>query len=388
MKNKLFEIIGILSLSFIICSTMAVSSGIPEMLKQFPEYSRAALEFLMSAPTIAILTMITLTPFLTRFFRESTLICLGLILIGTTGVLPFFFQTYPMMLFSRIGLGTGIGLINPHAVTLIGEHFDGSLRQRLQGIRCSTETLGEASLIFIAGQLLALGWYYSYLIYLTAFVILFLYLCFVPKEMTRDTKTNLNKEKKLQQNRSYTKRELTIMAADAGLGFLLVASLTSVAMRTSSFVVDAGFGNAVQASTILSLSIVSGFVGGMIFGKLLTLLNRMLLPTALLFIGTGLTIVAFSGSLLVVGIGACLFGFFATVGLSYMFNSLSDTLPADALTTANAVVLVGCNLGAATSPFQLQFFGIINDSLSFGFLGYAIIAMIISILLLAHKYKK
>lgn len=385
MKNRLLEIIGILSLSFIICSTMAVSSGIPEMMEQFPEYSRASLEFLMSSPTIAILTIITLTPFLTRHLKESTLICLGLLLIGTAGILPFFFQTYPMMLCSRIGLGAGIGLINPHAVTLIGEHFDGSLRQRLQGIRCSTETLGEASLIFVAGQLLALGWHYSYLVYLAAFVILFLYLCFVPREMTKELPSaSADPEKK----RPLKIEEIMIMTADAGLGFLLVAALTSVAMRTSSFVVDAGFGDAVQASTVLSLSIVSGFVGGVIFGKLLSIMGRLLLPTALLAIGTGLATVAFSSSLLTVGMGACLFGFFATIGLSYMFNSLSDSLPADALTTANAVVLVGCNLGAATSPFQLQFFGLINSSLAFGFLGYAFVAFTIAVILLIRKLKK
>ncbi len=385
MKHRLLEIIGILSLSFIICSTMAVSSGIPEMMKEFPEHSRASLEFLMSAPTIAILTIITLTPFLMRFLKENTLICLGLTLIGATGVLPFFFQTYPMMLCSRLGLGMGIGLINPHAVTLIGEHFNGELRQKLQGIRCSTETLGEASLIFVAGQLLAFGWQYSYLIYLAAFFILFLYLCFVPKEMSGESSSS---EEAGTHKRPLTKDEIIIMTADAGLGFLLVASLTSVAMRTASFVVDAGFGDAVQASTVLSLSIVSGFVGGIIFGKLLALMDRLLLPTALLAIGTGLTIVAFSGSLLMVGLGACLFGFFATVGLSYMFNSLSDSLPADALTTANAVVLVGCNLGAATSPFQLQLFGLINDSLAFGFLGYAIVALAIALVLLLYREKK
>ena len=114
----------------------------------------------------------------------------------------------------------------------------------------------------------------------------------------------------------------------------------------------------------------------------------MLLPAALLAVGTGLTIAAFAGSLLIVGIGACLFGFFATVGLSYMFNSLSDSLPADTLTTANAVVLVGCNLGAATSPFQLQFFGLFNSSLAFGFLGYALIAVMTALLLVISKLKK
>ncbi|MBR3786039.1 MAG: MFS transporter [Firmicutes bacterium] len=383
MKNRLLEIIGILSLSFIICSTMAVSSGIPEIMKEYPAYSLASLEFLMSSPTISILTIIALTPVLSRHLKEHTMICLGLTIIGTAGILPFFFQGYAVMLCSRIGLGVGIGFVNTYAVTLIGEHFTGELRQKLQGIRCSTETLGEASLIFIAGQLLVFGWKFSYLVYLIAFVILFLYLCFVPKEIPKETA-----EEEKESHHIITAAERRIIAADAGLGFLFVATLTAVAMRTSSFVVSSGFGDAVQASTVLSLSIISGFFGGILFGKMLSRLGVMLLPAALLCIGTGLCVVAFANSLLMVGMGACLFGFFATVGLSYMFNSLSDNLHAGALASGNAAVLVGCNLGAATSPFQLQFFGIINDSLSFGYLGYALVFIVIAVMILIHKLKK
>ena len=385
MKHRLFEIIGILSLSFIICSTMAVSSGIPQMMEQFPSHSRASLEFLMSAPTIAILTMIALTPFLSRFVNEHALICLGLCLIGSAGVLPFFVQSYPAMLCSRLGLGMGIGLMNPHAVALVGEHFHGELRQRLQGIRCSIETLGEATLIFIAGQLLVLGWQYSYLIYLVSFIVLILYLCFVPKEMPKESADSLEET---TEKRPLLMEEIKVIAFGAGLGFLLVAALTSVAMRMSSFVVSAGFGDAVQASTVLSLSIVSGFAGGICFGKLLECLNRLLLPVALIAVGSGLVIAAFSTSLLMVGLGTCLFGFFATVGLSYMFNSVSDRLPSDALTTGNAIVLVGCNLGAATSPFQLQFFDLFSSSLAFGFLGYAFFALLLAIGFFISNKKK
>jgi len=336
----------------------------------------------MSAPTIAILMMITITPFLSRFIKENTLICLGLFLIGATGTLPFFFQTFPAILCSRIGLGIGIGLMNPHAVSLVGRHFHGEIRQRLQGIRCSTETLGEACLIFLAGRLLTFGWQYAYLVYLTAFIILFLYLCFVPKEMSKESGIIHENSTK---NRPFTKREMGILIENACLGFLLVASLTSVAMRISSFVVDAGFGNAVQASSVLSLSIISGFLGGVGFGKLLAHMKQLLLPASFFAMGTGLAIVAISNSLLVMGLGACLFGFFATIGLSYMFNSLSDHLSAEALTTANAVVLVGCNLGAATCPFLLQLFAFIDQSLSFGFLGYALIFLVIAPGLLFHK---
>ena len=192
----------------------------------------------------------------------------------------------------------------------------------------------------------------------------------------------------LPAKRALKKNEIIIMTADAALGFLLVASLTSVAMRTSSFVVESGFGDAVAASFILSLSIVSGFAGGILFGRLLSCMESVLLPVTLFAMGAGLSVIAFSNGLLMVGFGACLFGYFATIGLSYMFNSLSDCLPNDILTTANAVVLIGCNLGAATAPFHLQMFALINKDLSFGFLGYAFCAFVTAAALLLRKLKK
>ena len=48
-KSNKLEIIGVLSLSLLICSAFAVSSCVPEMVKDFPDQSRSTLELLMSA---------------------------------------------------------------------------------------------------------------------------------------------------------------------------------------------------------------------------------------------------------------------------------------------------------------------------------------------------
>ncbi len=374
MKNRTLEITGILALSFLITSTMAVSGGVPEVLDYFSGYSRASIEFLMSAPTVSIMVIIAITPLLSRYINERVMISSGLLLIGIAGTAPVFLTSYPIILFSRICLGIGIGMVNTYAVTLVGERFEGDLRQKLQGIRCSMETLGEASLIFIAGQLLVFGWNISYLVYLTAFVVLFLYLSFVPKIKTapKDSSEELSKHR-------ISHREWLIILRSAILGFLLVSLLTANALRISSFVVESDLGTAIDGSNALSCSILAGFLGGLAFGKLLEKLSGLLLSLASFCITAGLLIIAWGNTMVLVTLGASLAGFCCTVALSYMFNALSDHLQPAVLTTANAAVLVGCNVGAATTPFQLQCIGLIDDSLHFGFLTYAAVFLLLAV---------
>lgn len=383
-KTSYMEIAGILSLSLLITSTMAISGGVPEMVNEFCTndsgmYSRSSIELLVSIPSFTIMLIIALTPVLTKYIRERIMITAGLCIIGTAGMMPVFTSSLPLIFVSRLFLGVGIGLVNTLAVTLIGERFQGELRQKLQGIRCSMETFGEASLIFIAGQLLIFGWHYSFLVYGLAFMILFLYLTFVPETKSHPFNTTSEKQTNYTSSRKLTKREWTTMIQNAVLGSMLVSTLSANALRISSFVVESGFGNSIDGSNILSLSILSGFAGGFLFGKFIQLLKSFLLPCSAAFITVGFVVLVYGGNITAVAIGASICGFFATIALSYMFNTLSDKLPADALTTANSVVLVGCNLGGTITPFLLQAIGLIDSSLKTGFLTYAAAYLILSI---------
>lgn len=387
------EIIGILSLSLLITSTMAVSGGVPEMIKEFTTensssiYTRSTIELMMSVPGYSIMLIIALTPFLTKHIKERTMIGSGLLLIGISGLVPVFISSLPLIFISRIFLGIGIGLVNTLAVTLIGERFSGDLRQKLQGMRCSMETLGEASLIFIAGQLLVFGWNYAFLVYGFAFVILILYWFFVPETPHRSSSTeDICETKKHTEKISFT--VYMTIAKYSLLGLLLVSTLSSNALRISSFVVESGFGTAVTGSTALSVSIFTGFIGGLTFGKFLKLMPRRLLSVSCFFIAAGFCLLVFGNSLAAVIVGASICGFFTTIALSHMFNALSDNLPTEALNTGNALVLVGCNLGGILSPFILKFVGVFHPSLAAGFLFYGGIYLLLGIGALLYSWKR
>ena len=378
-KSNILEIIGILSLSLILLSSFAVSSCLPDMLQLFPDHDRASVEFLISSPATSMMVMIAVTPFLAKYLSERVIVTLGLLLCGVCGIIPFFIHSFSVISISRILMGVGIGLLNAKAVSLIGERFTGTLRLKLQGIRCSMETIGQAVMFFVVGQLLRFGWNYAFLIYGLAFVILIMYYAFVPatpKQAAADTAATGNsapdRTVKIGQKDSF------IILLNFLLGMILVSSAVLMSLRLTSYVVESGLGTAVDGANILSLSVFAGFIGGLFFGRLMQKFGRLVLPLSLLFMAGGMAAISMGSSLILVGIGACVCNFFITIGTSYMFNGLSEHLPVSILNTANSIVLIGCNMGSCTISFVLQAIGQINPSLSFAYFCYAIVLFVLS----------
>ena len=387
-KTNILEIIGILSLSLILLSSFAVSSCLPEMLQLFPDRDRASVEFLISSPSMSMVVMIALTPILTGFMSERLIVTLGLLLCGVCGIVPFFIHSFSVISVSRILMGVGIGLLNAKAVSLIGERFTGTLRLKLQGIRCSMETIGQAVMFFVVGQLLRFGWNYAFLIYGVAFVILIMYYAFVPAAPKQTASTDNNKATS-DHTMKISKKDGIIILLNFLLGMILVSSAVLMSLRLTSYVVESSLGTAVDGANIMSLSVFAGFIGGLCFGKLMQTFGHLVLPLSLLFMAGGMTAISLASSLVLVGVGACVCNFFITIGTSYMFNGLSEHLPVELLNTANSIVLVGCNLGSCTISFVLQVIGLINPRLSFAYLCYAIGLSILAVgVFINDWYKK
>lgn len=384
-KRNYMEIVGILALSLILTSALSVSSCLPEMLKAFPDYSRSSVELLMSVSAFPMIIMNAASPIILKFFNERAMITTGLLIYGIAGLVPLFFQSFPLIFLSRILMGVGLGLLNTKAVSMIGERFTGSLRQRLQGVRCSMETLGQATLTLIAGQLLGIKWNYAFLIYVVGFVILWLYLTFVPEPAAMKGHITAADRK----NYKMTQKEWMVIIQNAILGGIIVCSSVSNSLRIASYVTEKGLGTDVNGATILSIATFAGFLGGLVFGNLMKLLKKNMLPFSLLLGAIGFATIAFADHLIVVAIGASVCGFAVTSCTSFIFNRLSTRLPVEALDTGNAVVLVGCNLGSFITPFVLSAVNVVSTDLSVGFLAFAILYLMISIVVfLRNTYQR
>lgn len=379
--KKLVEKTSILSLSLMLVSTFAISPALPQMIDFFAGQGIGAsqVEFLITVTSLAIMTGLLLNPLFVRFLSEKAIIVLGLILVAVGGTLPTVVTSYPLIFVARILLGLGLGMINARAINIVGTHFSGKERIQMMGLRGSAEVLGSASLTLLAGWLTGFGWQAAFLVYLVALVILALFLAFVPMKKETPTQTVTEKE---SLNVNLWKLAISL----ALLAFFVINVNTFLTIRIPLIVTKSGLGSPIQASWILSSMQLMGIVAGTVFAFLLGRLKNWLLPLSYLIFGLTVLVVAFSNSLLVLGLGAMVSGFFYSIVLTIVFSSVTEKAPQNLMNTIMTIVLMGCNIGGATASIFPTILEQLNPTKTGAFGIYAVLCFLISIYLIAQQF--
>lgn len=378
-----FEKLSILSLSFMLVSTFAVSPALPAMVDFFANQgiSGTQVELLITVTSLAIMGSLLVNPLISRFLPERAMISLGLVLLTVGGVLPLVTSSYWLIFLGRLVLGFGLGLINAKAITIISSHYEGQERLKLLGWRGSAEVLGSASLTAVVGLLLPHGWSAAFGIYFLALVILGLYLAFVPKGKADAGQVDGPVKAKLPASQW---RQAIFLSLIAGFVIHVNSLLT---LKVPTMVEQAQLGSAQDASLILSVMMLMGILAGLLFRWLITRLVNRLLPLSVMIFSASIALAALGQNLLTLSFGAILSGFFYSIVLTVVFNKTSeDTAPA-LLHKKMTLVLVGCNIGGASSsllPALLEEFLPVEGGV---LMTYAALGLVFGIFLFVRGFK-
>lgn len=389
MKEQMKKI-ALLSLSLILTSAYSVSIVLPSLLQHFSEYTTAQVEMLISAPSCAITVMIVLNAWLSRYMKDRPMIVGGLLLLSVSGMVPVFVQEYPVMFASRIFLGIGIGLINAKAISIFSEYYEGREKAALLGYRGSAEVLGSAVMTLVAGKLVLIRWNLAFWVYALGFVIVLLYLVWVPGNMEMGQSAGAEKESleaEADGKRECWKKEVLPIAYALFAGFV-ICIYCSNSLRVPMLILEKKLGTESEASIILTLMMLMGIAAGVYFGKLTMWWKEKLPGVGCLMLGAGMLLTAYAGNLPLIGIGISIVGFFYTVLVTYSFHQISEQIPQSSINTATSIVLVGCNLGAACSPFVLKWMGRFSEGVSVPFVGYAGMMGVLGIVLIVVTGRK
>lgn len=379
MKDQL-EKISLLSLSLMMISPFSVAPALPQMMAEYNAkgYSASQVTILFSLSSFAILAMLFLNPIISPYLTERKIISSGLLLIALGGGLPLVTQAYPLVFTSRLLLGAGIGLINAKVINIISERYQGKEKVRLLGYRSSAEVLGSSVFTFLAGFLVTLGWSKSFAIYLFALLILALYLLFVPQLKEDKQKPRATQMDKKSFN---SKDRLMIIGMAVYAGFVILIN-TSNTLRIPLVIEKMQLGSPKEASLILSLMMLMGILSGMTFSRLLDIFKAFLLPIVAISLGLGMLVLWAADNLILVGLGALVTGFIYSVGVTVVFNQLSEKIPTQELTKATTYVLIGCNLGGGGAAIVLDLFSHFHHSITLPYLVYALLSLTLGVIML------
>lgn len=355
--KRFMEKASILALSLVLTTAFSISSSLPAMFQYYKNYSSSQVELLVSLPSIGIMSLLMFNSVLERFVSEWFMIILGLILYSICGLIPFFNQSYNLVFASRFVFGLGLGMMNPRAIAIISERFQGRERVQMLGYRGSAEVVGMALLTLIVGQLLRFNWTTTFLVYTVGFIVLALYLMFVPYE-----KNESDKHKHLKSVRKMTRKQINLSIFLAFIAGMIVCANVAITLRIPSLVLQAEIGNAETASWILSCMQLVGILAGVSFASLVSVLkNRLLTVTGIVF-GLSQVMIGFSSQIWLLSLSALLAGFAYSVSLTAVFHIISEKIPTHLVNRATAIVVLGCSSGASVSTFVLSLIGIISSA--------------------------
>ena len=372
IMTKILEKMSLLGLSLLLISAFSISTALPPMLDYYsPTYNASQVELLVSVPSFSVVAMLLLNPFVDKWLNDRQLIMTGLILLSSAGIFPFFVQWYPLVLLSRLVFGMGIGFINAKAISIISQRYQGKERIQMLGIRGSVELIGGASCSLLVGQLLKIHWTLAFLIYGFGFIILAMYLLFVPP-MEQIEKKEIQKSKQ-----GLNKKDFAMILGMALLSGFVICINSSISLRVPLFQVDGKTIVGGESALVLSLEQGIGIAAGLSFASLLAHIKNRLLPMALLCLSICLFGIALANNLLTLILSSVGVGFFYSIILTLIFHRLSECIARNLLNKATAYVLLGCNLGSAVSPYVLKLLALVSSSFSWIFLAYAIVSFLL-----------
>ena len=372
IMTKILEKMSLLGLSLLLISAFSISTALPPMLDYYsPTYNASQVELLVSVPSFSVVAMLLLNPFVDKWLNDRQLIMTGLILLSSAGIFPFFVQWYPLVLLSRLVFGMGIGFINAKAISIISQRYQGKERIQMLGIRGSVELIGGASCSLLVGQLLKIHWTLAFLIYGFGFIILAMYLLFVPP-MEQIEKKEIQKSKQ-----GLNKKDFAMILGMALLSGFVICINSSISLRVPLFQVDGKTIVGGESALVLSLEQGIGIAAGLSFASLLAHIKNRLLPMALLCLSICLFGIALANNLLTLILSSVGVGFFYSIILTFIFHRLSECIARNLLNKATAYVLLGCNLGSSVSPYVLKLLALVSSSFSWIFLAYAIVSFLL-----------
>jgi MFS family permease len=346
--------LGILSISFLMSVSNAVSGTIPLMEKYFSDVSRANVELLIVIPTGGVLLGTVISGLVSNLLGKKYTVIAGLSISLVFGIIPAFIFNYPAILISRAMFGVGMGIFTPLSVSYITDLFPEETRNRLLGWRNSVGAIGDSIMLFIAGFLINISWHTTYLVFLFLLVPILLVMFFVPKHydniVSEDGK-EVEEDVKVKPTTNFGVIQLAFI-------FLLVCLFYSaISLKLASYVVNNHIGSAAAATRIFGFLVLCSIFSGLIFEKIAKWFGKYTVTIFYIITAISMIVMSFTTSIPVLLVLVLAAGFCNGIINPALTARMVHYSPKGSMNFTTSIIIIGINIGFLIAPYFFQFFG-------------------------------
>jgi MFS family permease len=346
--------LGILSISFLMSVSNAVSGTIPLMEKYFSDVSRANVELLIVIPTGGVLLGTVISGLVSNLLGKKYTVIAGLSISLVFGIIPAFIFNYPAILISRAMFGVGMGIFTPLSVSYITDLFPEETRNRLLGWRNSVGAIGDSIMLFIAGFLINISWHTTYLVFLFLLVPILLVMFFVPKHydniVSEDGK-EVEEDVKVKPTTNFGVIQLAFI-------FLLVCLFYSaISLKLASYVGNNHIGSAAAATRIFGFLVLCSIFSGLIFEKIAKWFGKYTVTIFYIITAISMIVMSFTTSIPVLLVLVLAAGFCNGIINPALTARMVHYSPKGSMNFTTSIIIIGINIGFLIAPYFFQFFG-------------------------------
>ena len=283
-------------------------------------------------------------------FRNAALI--GIFVMTVGGAFPFLMPDitdYSIVIFSRVIVGLGLGIMFPVGNATIIAFFEGEERSRLLGLGITIQFVFNLIYTTVAGFLTEIGWNYSFLAYLIGFIPLVLALIWMPEakplvaaaaERERLERKNAPKEK--------------IPNAIWGYALYALATWTcvvTVQVVTSTILDVRGLAGPGEAALVINCCGIGTILCGLLFPYLVRVFGTRLFGITAALVVVGIIPCFIAQSPFVYAAGVFIFGFGGSAFFTAAQNATGNIAPKSRVPFVSGIMTSMMNLGPFIGPY-------------------------------------
>ena len=283
--NMWAKIVLLTGANFALLAGSGLSTAMPAMMVVFADLPGAALlvSMIVTLPALFVVVGGPLTGFLTDRLGRKPVLAGSILLGGLAGSAAFFMTNILAILTTRALVGLSIAGATTATNALIADYFTGQKRAKFMGYQAAFTGLGIVVFLPIGGVLADISWEYTFLVYLSVFLIFIPALLAIREPEVTTQQESLLKTARLKINAT----QWYIYAAI----FLLQLAFMTIPVFIAYFLAGLLGASGFEVGLVGGFSGLIIFFGGMAFERM----SRKFSYRNVVMIGFGLMAVGFLG---------------------------------------------------------------------------------------------